>query len=191
MTAVVLVGALVAAILLGAAVGVLVVGRVRRLHLLHVRTDAARAGLDAALRRRAAVARRLGLTAADLPDPGSVGSGPVGSGSAGSGAWGAAREAAENALGRRLAALDRAALPGPLRAELADAERLVVLGRRVHNDAVRDTLDLRSRRTVRWLRLHGTAPLPAYVEIADPDTVIPDATGIGARRTDVASDDRR
>jgi hypothetical protein len=38
----------------------------------------------------------------------------------------------------------------------------------VHNDAVRDTLDLRSRRLVRGLRLAGTAPAPAYFEIADP-----------------------
>ncbi len=37
----------------------------------------------------------------------------------------------------------------------------------MHNDAVRDTLVLRSRRLVRWFRLAGTAPLPAYFEIAD------------------------
>jgi len=43
-----------------------------------------------------------------------------------------------------------------------------VLARRVHNDAVRDTLGLRSQRLVRWLRLAGTAPMPAYFEIADP-----------------------
>ena len=54
------------------------------------------------------------------------------------------------------------------RAELADAEQLRPVARRVHNDAVRDTLDLRSRRLVRWLRLAGTAPVPAYFEIADP-----------------------
>jgi hypothetical protein len=39
----------------------------------------------------------------------------------------------------------------------------------VHNDAVRDTLALRSRRLVRWLHLAGTAPMPAYFEIADAD----------------------
>jgi 8-oxo-dGTP pyrophosphatase MutT (NUDIX family) len=42
-----------------------------------------------------------------------------------------------------------------------------MLARRVHNDAVRDTLTLRSRRLVRWLRLAGTAPHPAYFEIVD------------------------
>jgi len=54
-------------------------------------------------------------------------------------------------------------------AELTDAEQLVILARRVHNDAVRDTLGLRSRRLVRWLHLAGTAPVPEYFEIADPD----------------------
>jgi hypothetical protein len=77
-------------------------------------------------------------------------------------------EAAANALGRALARLDRAALPADVRAALVDAEQLLVLARRVHNDAVRDTLGLRSRRLVRWLRLAGTAPMPAYFEIADP-----------------------
>jgi heme exporter protein D len=77
-------------------------------------------------------------------------------------------EVAENALTRRIAAVDRAALPAGLSGELLDAEQLVMLARRVHNDAVRDTLDLRSRRLVRWLRLAGTAPAPGYFEIADP-----------------------
>jgi hypothetical protein len=77
-------------------------------------------------------------------------------------------EVAENTLTRRLAAVDRGALPSALTGELVDAEQLVLLARRVHNDAVRDTLDLRSRRLVRWLRLAGTAPPPAYFEIADP-----------------------
>ena len=37
-----------------------------------------------------------------------------------------------------------------------------MIARRVYNDAVRDTLALRSHRMVRWLRLAGTAPLPRY-----------------------------
>jgi hypothetical protein len=77
-------------------------------------------------------------------------------------------EVAENTLTRRLAAVDREALPEGVAGELADAEQLALLARRVHNDAVRDTLDLRSRRLVRWLRLAGTAPVPVYFEIADP-----------------------
>ena len=84
-------------------------------------------------------------------------------------------EVAENTLTRRLAAVDLAALPAALAAELADAEQSVLIARRVHNDAVRDTLDLRSRRLVRWLRLAGTAPVPAYFEIADPQPWQPPA----------------
>ena len=43
----------------------------------------------------------------------------------------------------------------------------MLLARRFHNDAVRDTLALRLRRPVRWLRLGGRAPLPTYFEIAE------------------------
>ena len=52
-------------------------------------------------------------------------------------------------------------------AELADAEARVLLARRFHNDAVRDTLALRERPAVRMLRLGGTAALPTYFEIAE------------------------
>ena len=43
----------------------------------------------------------------------------------------------------------------------------MLLARRFHNDAVRDTLALRERPAVRWLRLGGTAALPSYFEIAE------------------------
>ncbi len=79
----------------------------------------------------------------------------------------AGREAAENELSAALAMVDPSAIPVALVAELADAEARVLLARRFHNDAVRDTLALRERRPVRWLRLGGTAPLPSYFEIAE------------------------
>jgi hypothetical protein len=121
--------------------------RVRRLHRLHIRVDAARAGLDAALARRVAAAARAGVgLRGPTPDP----------------------EEGANALSRALAHLDRAALPSDVRVDLDDAEQLLAVARRVHNDAVRDTLGLRSLRLVRWLRLAGTAPMPAYFEMADP-----------------------
>lgn len=203
----------VAAVVLLAGLVALGVGRVRRLHRLHIRVDAARAGLDAALRRRAMAAiatasasrafpgsaaprgRARPGTARGAPgavpsaDPGSRlgdGLGAAAAAALGAGGVDAAREAVENALGRRLAALDRDALPAALRAELGEAELLVVLGRTVYHDAVRDTLALRSRRMVRWLRLAGTAALPAYLDIA----VTPDSTGNAAAPADVASDDR-
>ncbi|HEY3754315.1 MAG TPA: NUDIX domain-containing protein [Pseudonocardiaceae bacterium] len=144
-------------------------GTANRLDRLHVRTDAAWAGLDATLARRAVVTRAVAATGsvpqacadalraaadhAELADRGE-------------------REAAENELSRQLAGLDRTAVPSALAEELADAEQRVVLARRVHNDAVRDTRSLRRRRLVRWLRLAGTAAQPDYFEIAEPD---PDA----------------
>ena len=192
----------VAAVGLLAGLAALGVGRVRRLHRLHLRTDAARAGLDAALRRRAAAAAEIATAAGSRAFPGSAAPrGRAGPGAAREPAPGlaaaasaalaargvdGAREGVENVLGRHLAALDRDALPGGLRAELAEAERLVVLGRSVYHDAVRDTLALRSRRMVRRLRLAGTAPLPAYLDIA----VTPDSTGNAVAPADVASDDR-
>ncbi|MFD4673633.1 NUDIX hydrolase [Lentzea sp. NPDC058450] len=129
-----------------------------RLDRLHVRTDAAWAAVDAALARRAVVVRALldpALSAAA---------------SQAEAAGRADREQAENELSALLGALDRSALAPALAAELADAEERVMLARRVHNDAVRDTLLQRRRRVVRWLRLAGTAPQPSYFEIAEPAT---------------------
>ncbi len=127
-----------------------------RLDRLHVRTDAAWAALDAALARRAVVVRALldpALSAAA---------------SQAESASRADRESAENELSGLLGALDRSSLAPALAAELSDAEERVMLARRVHNDAVRDTLLLRRRRIVRWLGLAGTAPQPSYFEIAEP-----------------------
>ncbi|SDH18273.1 Uncharacterized conserved protein [Lentzea fradiae] len=127
-----------------------------RLDRLHVRTDAAWAALDAALARRAVVVRAL------LDPELSAAASRAESSSR------ADRELAENELSALLGALDRSSLAPALAAELADAEERVVLARRVHNDAVRDTLLQRRRRVVRWLRLSGTAPQPSYFEIAEP-----------------------
>jgi ribonuclease D len=125
--------------------------RVRRLDRLHRRLDAARAALDTALVRRAAAARTAGV---DGPAP--------------TGSW-AERETAANTLGRALALLDRTSLPVEVRAELAEAEQMLALARRVHNDAVRDTLGLRSVWMVRRLHLAGHGPVPRYFEIVDPE----------------------
>lgn len=128
-----------------------------RLDRLHVRTDAAWAALDATLARRAVVTRALLDPALSL------------AASRAESASRAERELAENELSGLLGALDRSSLAPALAAELADAEERVVLARRVHNDAVRDTLRLRRRRKVRYFRLAGTAPLPEYFEFAEPE----------------------
>jgi hypothetical protein len=142
--------------------------RVRRLHRLHIRTDAARDGLESALERRAAAALAVAEVLGDPPHR-TPGLRVAVAGARAAGASDGDREGTENVLGRALAAVDRAALPPAVLEELVDAEQLLILARRVHNDAVRDTRALRSRRLVRWLRLAGTAPMPAYFEIADAD----------------------
>ncbi|MET1074382.1 MAG: NUDIX domain-containing protein [Umezawaea sp.] len=143
-------------------VGPWVLGMANRLDRLHVRTDAAWAGLDASLARRAVVARTVvGLEPDQATMLRNVADRAERAGRA-------EREAAENELSGLLADLDRSTLPPVLAAELADAEQRVVLSRRVHNDAVRDTLSLRRRRLIRWLKLAGTAPQPSYFEIAEP-----------------------
>jgi hypothetical protein len=127
-----------------------------RLDRLHVRTDAAWVALDAALRRRAGVVRALpGDAALRHAADVALRAGP------------AQREEAENELGRLLGALHGQALPPAVVTQLADVEQRVMLARRVYNDAVRDTLALRSRRMVRWFRLAGTAPMPRYFEIVE------------------------
>lgn len=135
-----------------------------RLDRLHVRYDLSWQALDGALARRAVVARAVAVEA--------YGVGPDGRrlaalADAAERAPRAGREVAENELSAALARVNPASLPLALVAELADAEARVVLGRRFHNDAVRDTLALRERPLVRVLRLGGTAALPTYFEIAE------------------------
>ncbi len=141
---------------------VLGVSRARRLDRLRGRVDAARAGLESALQRRAEAALAVAAAA-----PGPAGAALRRAALAARAAGVAERESAENVVGRMIAELDRAALPEPVRAELAEAQLYLALARSVHNDAVRNTLGLRSRRMVRLLHLAGTAPLPAYFDIAD------------------------
>lgn len=148
-----------------------------RLDRLHVRYDLSWQALDGALARRAVVARAVAADAgvahgrrlsrlADIAERSDR----------------ASRETAENELSAALTRVDVASLPAALVAELADAEARVLLARRFHNDAVRDTLALRERPVVRWLRLGGHAPLPTYFEITE--RAVDDATvPVGPPRT--------
>ncbi|AUI58440.1 NUDIX hydrolase [Amycolatopsis sp. BJA-103] len=159
MTTWVWIGGLVAVIVvLG---GLFLLATANRLDRLHVRMDAGWAALDAALARRAVVARAAAVILEDeqlraLGERAEHAERPD-------------REGEESELTLRLAHVDRTALPAPLTEELNDAEHRVVIARRVHNDAVRDTLHLRRRRKVRYFGLAGTARLPEYFEIAEPD----------------------
>ncbi len=145
-----------------------------RLDRLHVRYDLSWQALDGVLARRAVVARAVAVDA--------YGGGPDGKrlaalAAAAERAPRTAREAAENELSAALELVDPASLPLALVAELADAEARVLLARRFHNDAVRDTLALRERPMVRLLHLGGTAALPTYFEIAERAEVAPPEVG--------------
>jgi 8-oxo-dGTP pyrophosphatase MutT (NUDIX family) len=137
-----------------------------RLDRLHVRYDLSWQALDGALARRAVVAR---VVAANAFSGGSDADAKqlVALADAAERAPRQAREACENKLSAALAMVDPESVPAGLIAELADSEARVLLGRRFHNDAVRDTLALRERALVRLLRLGGTAALPSYFEIAE------------------------
>ncbi|GAA1230180.1 hypothetical protein GCM10009676_11150 [Prauserella halophila] len=153
------------------AVGLYLLATANRLDRLHVRMDAGWVALDAALARRAVVARTVAVSA----PAGALGRLAAeelvaGARTAERAPW-AEREHAENELTRLLGELDRSVLPAPLAEELADAEHRMVIARRVHNDAVRDTLALRRRRKVRYFKLAGTAPQPEYFDIAEPEPV--------------------
>ncbi|MTD57110.1 NUDIX hydrolase [Amycolatopsis pithecellobii] len=153
---------LAAVIVLG---GLFLVATANRLDRLHVRLDAGWAALDAALARRAVVARAVAAGAL----PGDEAAAVLRAADDAEAAPRPEREAAENELTKQLALIRREQLPSRLADELADAEHRVVIARRVHNDAVRDTLTLRRRRKVRYFKLAGTAPQPEYFEIVEPE----------------------
>ncbi len=132
-----------------------------RLDRLHVRVDLAWQALDAALARRAVVARTIGSGL------GSDGRDLIAAADRAERADRVARESAENQVSAHLAQVDTSTLRAQVVAELADADARVMISRRFYNDAVRDTLALRSRRPVRWLQLGGTAEMPHYLEIVE------------------------
>ncbi|WP_072691043.1 NUDIX hydrolase [Rhodococcus marinonascens] len=156
----ILVLALAVAVVL--AVGLWAYGTANRLDRLHVRSDLCWQALDAALARRAVVVRAA-VAALDPPEGRSL----AALAARAERSDRVEREVAENALSSALSSLDLENLRPQLVAELADAEARVLIARRFHNDAVRDTLALRTRRPVRWLHLGGMAPLPTYFEITE------------------------
>lgn len=168
------------------AVGGWAVQTANRLNRLHVRYDLSWQALDGALARRAVVARAVAVDA--------YGGGPEGKrltalADTAERAPRSARESAENELSAALAAVDPASLPLALVAELADAEARVLLARRFHNDAVRDTLALRERPAVRILRLGGTAALPTYFEIVERPESTPSVSRRVSARIVLLDDD--
>ncbi|MGL6235491.1 MAG: NUDIX hydrolase [Segniliparus sp.] len=148
----------------------------RRLDRLHVRRDLAWQGLLAALDRRALVARtvaaQLGPSGADLAriaravETAAVPNGAA-SAEAASGDARPGREQLESELSVALAGVGQGGFSDQLLEERADAECRVRFARSFYNEAVRDTLALRTRPAVRLFKLAGSAPLPVYFEIAE------------------------
>jgi hypothetical protein len=153
--------------------GLWLLATANRLDRLHVRTDAGWAALDAALARRAVVARAVAAGVLTGPEAAELRA----AAERAEAALRPDREVAENRLTMLLSAVDRDTIAAALADELIDAEQRVVIARRVHNDAVRDTLSLRRRRKVRYFKLAGTAPQPEYFEIAEPEFDGPEPPG--------------
>lgn len=165
-------------------------GRVARLHR---RAEAAVAGLDAALLRRAAgaavLADELAATAPGAttvaPAAGATASaagvtGPVASAAdlytrarAALDASPAEREAAENdltvALRQVADGLGQRLASAQAWPNVVAASRRLGLARQVHTDVVRDALTVRRRVTVRLFRLTRRHSEPAYFDVDDPD----------------------
>lgn len=148
--------------------------RAGRLDRLHARVDLARAGLDAALVRRAAVS--LELAASRLLDPATSLVLATAAHQART-ADADGREFAESDLSRALRAvveqhgfreaLERGEGGAALLEELEAAAQKVAFARRFYNDAVATTRTARRRILARMLPLAGRAPLPEFFEIDD------------------------
>jgi len=152
---------IVVAVVLFATYVTWVAGRIDR---LQARVAAAHSALDAQLVRRSAVAAQLAERRQDQ-----LGAQAVAVRDAAQACLAAdrdQREAAENDLTRALHLLPLDP-DDPMVTELAVVSRRLGVARQVHNDAVRDTLGLRSRRLPRALRLGVRHPLPGYFDIAE------------------------
>jgi len=145
----------------------------RRLDRLHARIDAAAAALDAQLARRdahvlefcEAVTLPRGV---DLQLRSAVAAADLVSG------LGHDREVVENAVTHALAHAVRVSPrsflePSGAATDLHDEALRASFARGFYNDTVRDALVIRDRRMVRWLRLAGRAPHPAYFEMFDEE----------------------
>ncbi len=176
-----LLAVLIVLLIVLALTGIWAIRTAHRLDRLNVRYDLSWQALDGALARRAVVARAVAIDAYGRSAEGRRLSALA---DAAERAPRSARENAENELSAALALVDPAALPAGLIAELADAEARLMLARRFHNDAVRDTLALAERRPVRALRLGGTASLPTYFEIVErPHALAYTGHGVPKHRT--------
>ncbi len=150
-------------VLVALLLGAYVVWTAGRLDRMHARVDAAWAGLDAQLVRRAFAAQAL---VEQLP-PGSTRAELAAAATRAVQAGEGARDRIENDLSRALrVALDVLPPTTDLNELIAAAER-VGLARSFHNGAVRDTRVLRRRKLPRLLRLAGHRAVPDFFDMDD------------------------
>lgn len=145
----------------------------RRLDRLHARIDAAAAALDAQLSRRDAHVLEFCDTVT-LPRGVAVELRAAVAAATAIRGLGHDREVVENAVTRALVRAVKASRRSFLDAssaatDLHDEALRASFARGFYNDAVRDALAIRDRRVVRWLRLAGRAPHPAYFEMFDEE----------------------
>lgn len=133
-----------------------------RLDRLHTRADATSSALDAQVVRRAEATVELAYAGALDPASAALLLDAATVALEASGAWTPARCTAESGLTEVL----RVVAPPPDGPLLGAAER-VRLARHFHNEVIDRTLEVRSRRVVRALRLAGRTPLPGHVVFDD------------------------
>jgi hypothetical protein len=147
----------------------------RRLDRLHARVDAAAAALDAQLRKRCVA---VAVLSEELPEGVAERLTDAVSATLDVSGLAHAREVVENQLSRELARLADSSrrvflAPSPAAVDVHDDALRASIARRFFNDTVRDALVVRDRRIVRWLRLAGHAPHPAYFEMDDEELPTP------------------
>lgn len=145
----------------------------RRLDRLHIRVDASAAALQAQLIRRCVAATELS-SAVSLPTDVARALADSAYQAAYLPGLGHDREVAETAVTRALEqvvakAPEVFAEPSEAATQMHDEALRAAFARKFYNDAVRDALTVRDRRVVRWLRLAGHAPHPAYFEMDDEE----------------------
>jgi hypothetical protein len=164
---------IIAALAILAVVGLYLFWTARRLDRLHARVDAAAAALDAQLRRRADHVVEF-CDAAGLPKSLDAALRTAVGVAADVTGLDHDREVVENALTRELARTVKESrrsfeTPSSAAVGLHDEALRASFARGFYNDTVRDALVIRDRRFVRWLRLAGRAPHPAYFEMDDEE----------------------
>lgn len=162
--------AVVVLVVLGLLVGLWLAWTATRLDALHLRCEVARATVEEQALRRAVSAHEL--AAGGGLDPASAlllaDAAATAHEATGDDRWQA--ESDLTAALRLVSPLDLAAASPQGRragAEVVDASRRLSMARRIHNDLVATTANLRSRRRVRWFRLGGRAPAPATIPFDD------------------------